>query len=390
MLWPKRKKRRALVLTAGLSLSIGSVASASILPTVSELVFGGNGSGTFYDFGSIFSSGSGNIFNDIFSEVTGEVERILATNNSGGLVSPCGIVIMNFAEDYGCTDETVYPDIFGTIFGQVSRELGLPGEVADVVIGRRAPEDIFQEALKDTLAHARLPDITTLSHEGKAVLGKQGLPTPTELLEILTADVSGIPNGSVNTVGGALPMSSIISRGQGLATPNVNPSLVTANQAQRILTEAVTNRGLSSVGQDITDARMTAAQTVSRTSGKLGASSFETAEQQMEAAVQMDTTIKAQTSTQDTLKEALSGMNLMQAQATELAATANNQMALSAQLDNLDLQVGMEMRDGVFSNGRSLQLLNDQMLQSSQRELADRESMRYEFGQGLRLMGAYR
>jgi hypothetical protein len=105
---------------------------------------------------------------------------------------------------------------------------------------------------------------------------------------------------------------------------------------------------------------------------------------------EMDTTVREQTSTQDTLKEALTGMNTLQAQSTQLQAQANSQQAISTQVDGMSLQVAQEMRDGVFANGISLKTLNDQTLGESQRQMALDHSIRSDQATSIRTMGAFR
>ena len=386
MHWLRRKKTRSLGIALSLTAFAGA-ASASLLPGAPNIggVFGGGGGGTFYDFENVFdttSQGGGGLFGDILGGILGD-------GSSGGISSPCGIVIMNYA-DPGCTSgRDGYGNVFDTVFGTVSDELGIPSDISDIVTGRASVESIFQEALNEVFREAGLSRGPNPNGEG-ATIGTQGLPDPDGVLDRLLANATkpSDPNG----LGGSLPGGedkSTISANT-LAAPNVNPALAAANTAQRLLTEATTTRGLSSKGQEVTEARMMAAQTVSRTSGQAAEASTTTATDQMTAAVEMDATIREQTSTQDTLKEALSGMNLMQAQSTELAAQANTQRALSTQLDNLNLQVDSEMRDGVFSNGRSLQLMNNQLLGESQKDMSEAASARAESAQGLRMFGVYR
>lgn len=389
MRWLKSKKtllRSAFCLTV---FAAGS-ASASLLPgtpSIGDILGGGSGSGTFYDFETVFETGQGGsgLFGNIFGGTFGKI----LGGDGGQLTSPCGIIIMNFGDTRCASEEGEYGNIFDTVFDTVSDELGIPGEISDIVTGRASVESVFQDILNKTLKDVGLSSGTNHGSQGD-VIGSQGLPDPGGLLDVLLANAKTPANP--NGLGGSLPNdgSKTTISANVLAAPSVNAALASANTAQRLLTEATTNRGLSEKGQAITEARMTAAQTVSRTSAKAAEASTKAAADQMTAAVEMDTTIREQTSTQDTLKEALSGINLMQAQSTELAAQANNQRALSSQLDSLALQVDSEMRDGVFSNGRSLQVMNDQMLGESQQEMAEKASVRAEAAQGLRMFGVYR
>ena len=317
------KSKKFLAATVGLTIGLTSAASASFLPsgsglggvfnsTINDAIGGavgdsvggaiGNSGGTFYDFGNVFSSGDGGFFGGILSGIEG----LLGLNE--GLTSPCGIIITNFdATNNGAECSS---GVFDTIFEEVSGELGLPSEITGVLTGKNSVENVFSDIVNDALGQMGV------SATDPSVVGRQGLPSPEGLLDALIAKKPRL--GNVNSIGGNLPSEERASAASGnLATPGVNSTLTSRNDALRMLTQAVTDKGLSTKGQEITAARMTASQTISKASGKMGEASMKSAEDQMAAAVEMDGTIREQESTQDTLKEALSGMNLLQTQATQ-------------------------------------------------------------------------
>ncbi len=369
------KGRRAVAAgTVALALGIGGVASASTQPGGFSLgsVFSSSG-GSFYDFGSILTGGPRSP--DIWNEIPG----------GGGATAGCSI--LNYAAGSGCSGSR--SSIFDEVFNVVSQELGLPGELVEVITGKRSINDLLGQLLEDILG--------TIGVEGGEVTGTQGYPVYDDLLSILLgqgapSEVTSSPQTptlpNAQTPSGVTPGD----RGQApsVVTPNVNAALIRPVQAMDALTEAVTSRGLTREGQEITLARNKAGQTVTSTSAEMGEISAMAAQAQVAVATSMDTTIRGQTSTQSTLKEALSGMNMLQAQASELTAYANRQRALSNQLDGMSLQVDQEMRDGIFSNGKSLQLLNEQLLQDAQKELAAQSSLRFEFATGVRSFGVMR
>lgn len=361
---------------------------------------GGNSGGTFYDFESVFSEGSGGgggflglggIFNDLFggADGLGIIEDLIG-GGSGGLVSDCGIVIMNFSGecDTGSTGNILYD----TVIGEISDELGLPSELEGILTGRNSVGDIFADILNEELGEL---GVSTAGSDGGfgggSIVGQQGLPSPDGLLDELLA--GNAQPGFTSTTGGNLPTSGGGSGGKpviNVMTPGVNTTIVRPVLALEALTKAVTDKGLSVAGQEATTARNIAAQASARTSGMIGEKSVEAAKKQLEAATEMDGTIREQESTQDTLKEALSGMNMLQAEAASLQAQANSQQAISAQVDGMNLQIAQEMRDGVFTNGISLKELNDQALSASQREMALNQSQRAEAAIPMRTLGAFR
>lgn len=406
MFWRQRTKlQRSVVIAGTASLAIGSaVSAAGFMPgglgDIGGGLFGGGDSGgTFYDFESVFSDGSsgggsdslglGGVFNDLFggSDGLGIIEGLIG-GDGGGLVSDCGIIIMNFSG--GCDSDSLGNILFDTVMGEVSSELGLPDDIAGIMTGRQSVEGLFADVVNEELAKLGVGG-SKGGFELGSIVGQQGLPSPDGLLdELLTG--SKKPTFT-STTGGNLPTMGDGKSGgvaASVLTPGVNTSLVKPMLALEMLTKAVTDRGLSEKGQEVTTARNMAAQASARTSGMIGEKSIESAQKQLEAAAEMNDTVRDQESTQDTLKEALTGMNMLQAESTKLQAQANSQQAIASQVDGMNLQVSQEMRDGVFANGISLKTLNDQALAESQREMAANHSTRAENAVPLRMMGAYR
>lgn len=383
------KRRKMLGLSLALTLGLGGVASASIAPFGQSPLFGGGGGGgTFYDFESVFSDSGGpldGILSGGFGGMLGDLEGILGGNGSD-YDTGCGLVIMNFAPSGG-SDNCGSGTVFGGIFEQVGGAIGLPDGIMGVITGRTQPQNILSTILEEELSKIGLPG--GLGGADSAI-GEQGIPEPEELLASIFNSSHERTFGNVATLGGPLPSPDSGERSLNLLTPGVNTTLTNDVLTLQLLTTAVTNRGLSKAGQEITGARNTAAQVSSQASGQIGNASMEMAAKQLEAASQMSDTVSAQTSTQDTLKEGINGMNLLQAQSTQLAAQSNTQQALSTQIDGVGLQVSQEMRDGVFANGISLKTLNDQVSEESQKSLAQASSLRVENERSLRMLGAMR
>ena len=373
------------------SFAMAGTASAAFMPGGIPGLGGGNG-GTFYDFESVFSEsggGIGGLFGDLFSGIDGlGIVDDLLGKGGGSFVSDCGVVIMNIAPSDGDCGESG-PLVFDSVFDGVAGELGIPEDIAGVVTGRTSLDSIFESVLNEQLTQLGIPGVGDGSEN--SVIGQQGIPDPNGVLDELMR-ASRKQSLGLDLPPGVLPDSN--TTGSQIAgnvlTPGVNSSLAQPLVALGLLTDAVTSKGLSTDGQQVSKARITAAQAATRTSGMIGQQATEVAQHQLEAAVEMDTTIKEQTSTQDALKEAMSGMNLLQAQSSELMAQSITQQALSTQIEGMNLQIDQEMRDGVFSNGLSLEALNDQALAASQRQMAEKSSLVYESRLGMNLMGAWR
>ncbi|EDX82610.1 hypothetical protein S7335_1314 [Synechococcus sp. PCC 7335] len=350
---------------------------------------GGGGGGTFYDFESVFSDSGGGMLDGIlsggFGGMLGEIESILG--GSDGYDVACGIVIMNFAPDTNQNCD-IGGTVFDSIFEEIGNEINMPEEIKGVITGKQRPQDILSQVLKEELAKIGLPTVLG----GDSSIGAQGIPEPEKALEDIFKSSQERTYGDVATLDGPLPANDA-SEGQrnlNLFTPNVNTTLVQDVQALELLTTAVTNKGLSKKGQEVTEARHTAAQVSSKASGTIGNESMEMAAKQLEAASMMGDTTRKQTSTQDTIKEGLTGMNMLQAQATQFAAQANTQHALATQVSSMDLQVSQELRDGVFANGISLKTLNNQASEDAQKKLSQASSLRVESERSLRMLGAMR
>ena len=393
MRWPVKTQRRALFLAAGATCCFAGMASASFMPINNFPIFGGSGGGggTFYDFESVFSDSGGGMLDGIlsggFGGMLGEIESILGGND--GYDVACGAVIMNFAPDTSLNCDSG-GTVFDSVFEQIGAEINMPEEIVGVITGKQRPQDILSQVLNKELAKIGLPNI--LGGVGSGSVGAQGIPEPELVLEDIFKSSQKRTYGDVATLDGPLPAddASDGQRNLNLYTPNVNTTLVQDIQTLELLTTAVTNKGLSKKGQDITEARHTAAQVSSKASGKIANESMEMAAKQLEAASKMGETTRKQTSTQDTIKEGLTGMNMLQAQSTQLAAQANTQQALETQINSVDLQVTQELRDGVFANGISLKTLNNQVSEESQKQLSQAASLRVESERNLRMLGAMR
>ena len=299
---------------------------------------------------------------------------------------------MNFDHTKDCSSAGGGSILYDEVMGTVSNELGLPPELSGILTGRTSVGDLFESVLLEELGKIGIgTNGGQTGSELGGLIGKRGLPDPTNLLDQLL--VANKNTGLVkDPVFGGIPVDSSGGKvkSPNIFTPTVNASLMQPVLALDILTRAVTDKGLSAKGQDATQARSMASQASARMSGQIGEKSIESAENQLKAAVEMDETVREQTSTQDTLKEALTGINMLNAQSTRLEAEASNQRALAAQIDTMNLQATHEMRDGVFATGLSLKQMNKQMMKEASSEMAEDSSMRTERDLGLRMMGAYR
>ena len=232
-----------------------------------------------------------------------------------------------------------------------------------------------------------LEDILNLGNiDLGSILGDMGLPDPGEIFDDILGDILGgencflpqscpssnnPPGGGTNTPGGNTPpVLSVLSGASASITPGVNPTVAANVDAVGTLTEAMTAIGLSEEGQAATKQRLTAAQTGADNSKALVEQSIQALAQQAEAADQVVASTNEQTSTQDVLKTALSGMVSLQFTTSSQVAYGRQQDAINTQLSVLDLHFGREIRDGTFVNGKNLQLLNQQLNQSIQRDMA--------------------
>ena len=214
------------------------------------------------------------------------------------------------------------------------------------------------------------------------IVGEMGLPDLGNIFDDILGDVIGnncfLPQScGGNTPGGinspesnTPPVLTVLEGASASITPGVNPTVAANVDAVGTLTEAMTAIGLSEEGQTATKQRLTAAQTGADNSKALVEQSIEALAQQASAADQVVTSTNEQTSTQDVLKTALSGMVSLQVATSSQVAYGRQQDAINTQLAVVDLHFGREIRDGIFVNGKNLQLLNQQINQSIQRDMA--------------------
>lgn len=279
---------------------------------------------------------------------------------------------------------------FGSIgTGGLSNIGGLSDIVGDLGINLPDISGILDDITAGIpeLSIGGLDDILSIGNlDLSNILGEMGLPDPSEIFDDILGGVlergrcflpqtcgSGTTtsNGGINTAGGEPPsVLSVLGGASSSITPGVNPTVAANVDAVGTLTEAMTAIGLSDAGQAATQQRLTAAQTGVDNSQALAQQSIEALTQQADAADQVVASTNEQTSTQDVLKTALSGMVSLQVATSSQVAYGRQQDAVNTQLSVLDLHFGREIRDGTFVNGKNLQLLNQQLNQSIQRDIA--------------------
>lgn len=380
------RKKAALrtLLFAGLTVasSMGTVAIAqSFAP-------GGGGFGdVFGSGGGIYQSGGigdifgGGGFGDIFGDVLGGV--------SGG--ADCGDlsgVIVNFAPEYECGGGGSYPvgdiaggilngdtgGIFDTVYDVVGSELGLPSEVIDVISGDASVEGIFEDILNDALGSIGIENAEAGSDS--SVVGAMGIPTYDEMM----ADIAGEGNDS-----GLYAEDS-----PGLLTPNIIPSLMYPTRVMGALTETTSERVLGETGQALGAARSAGSKTAIETSGMMGQAADMSAQGQVAVMTTLAEEIGEQESTQDTLKVALAGMGILDAQSRQFDSIAANQRALGIQMSGLSLDVAQETNVGMAVTSRGIQQVNESLRSDEQKELAETASIFHEFSVGTKIYGAAR
>ena len=336
--------------------------------------------------GDILNGNTGTIIDDVFGGVCGnfgilniapdydcEADPVGGNSDAGNIFGGVIENILNGGGDRGITG------VFGDVFGTVAGDLGIPSEITDVIMGRRGVEDLFSDILNEALEELGLEGETD-------VAGAQGIPIYDDLMELLSKGASG------TTGMDGIPVSEAMAQqpSPGLLTPNVNPALIRPVQTLEMITGAVTDKVLSAEGQAVSAARTTAGQTIIETSGALADSAAMIASAQTAVATSLATEIDAQTSTQDTLKVALAGLNQLRAQSTQFDALASNQRALGNRMGAMQLDVAQELSASSAVGARSLQMLNQQEQSRNQKELAAEASIYYEHAPAIRSMGVAR
>ncbi|NJM99857.1 MAG: hypothetical protein HC800_24390 [Phormidesmis sp. RL_2_1] len=191
----------------------------------------------------------------------------------------------------------------------------------------------------------------------------------------------------------SLTISSAGNVGQatgGLLTPNVIGSLINPTLSMSALTDVVSGRVVSAEGQDMAFARQAAGKTVTETSAQMGQLTDMISQAHVAVAETINGAVMEQTSTQDTLKVALTGINTLNAKATEFDSIAASQRALSNQMEAISLDVAQEMNASLAVGGMSAALTNKQVQKTAQEQMAARASLESEYGVGVRTFGAMR
>ena len=341
----------------GLMVSDIKSSQAQFLPT----------SGVFYDFGNIFNGGGGDWLNPgaLFGGST--LGDLISSTVSGGGLG-------------GLVGGGVFDSVFDTVAGQ----LGIPDEIMGVIQGNSSIQDLLEPLLGPALESLGIEGLDGILGD---IFGAAGIPDLEVLLDELYKDTEA-DNQSIFGIGSS--GGDVLGTTPEHVTANVLPSLMRQVQALATLNEAVTNVGFSAEGQELTLARREAGTTTVGASEQIGVMSTALSAQQVEAATALDPLVKSQTSTQRTLKEAMTAMALLDAQATQLQAVANEQEALGLQIDNMALQVALEDRDGTFAIGTSMQYMNEQLFRDRQVKIAEDSSARIAMSRGLRSLRAMR
>lgn len=348
MRFPKLSKR-LLVMGGGVTtaiLLVAGSASADIWAGLESLLSGGD----FYDFGSVFVDESWeNPIADIVSD--------------------------NIKVEDGFVENSSSKSVFDVMVSTVQSELGLPDEVIDVINGGN-PLDVLSGVLNDAMADLGLGNINLAD-----VLGKMGIPVESEVFNVLKTETQ---KSDAQIFGNSATIPATEATASEMATMNVNPSLITSVQALGAVTKAITASGLTEEGQEITQARQKASTASVVASEQMASQGTALAESQLEAAQELAPIIESQTSTQDVLKEALSGIALLQAQSIQMDAYSNEQRALGAQLEAFNLQTLSETRNGVFGVAEGVLNTNEQLIRNYQQDLATKTSNRVRFNTGIR------
>ncbi|MEO0869152.1 MAG: hypothetical protein AAFY17_12045 [Cyanobacteria bacterium J06642_11] len=375
-----RSKKVLLAGVAGLSLLVTTTASASLLPGgLGSDIFGGGGN-IFGGGGDFFDFGSGDLFGGSGGGDWANPGPIFG-GDSGGQGNPIGDLISGTI-DGGGLGSSNSGSIFDSMFGNVAQKAGIPPEIMDVINGGD-PMTVLDGVIGDVLGDLGLGDLDD-------VLGKSGIPDLEDTLEILYSKTKQNDQDVFGTTDSGLAIpeeGGVLGAAPEMITANVMPSLIRQTQALAAVTEATTAVGLTREGQELTAARREAGTTVVGAAEQMGSQSTTISGLQVQVAQGMDPTVKGQTSTQSTLKEALTTMALLDAQATQLDAFGNEQRALGLQLDTLSLDTAIENRDGIFANATNTQYINEQILTNRQREITNDTSSRIGLSRGIRTIG---
>ncbi|MEM9005743.1 MAG: hypothetical protein AAGE59_19740 [Cyanobacteria bacterium P01_F01_bin.86] len=391
---PLAKRRQFFVACAVViaATGLGSAAIAqSFLPGGGGLddVLGGQSIYSAGSLGAIFEGGLGDIFGDVLGGDSGELLEDIFGGTPANQPTCGDIVIVNIAPDYDCTAGNVggnvlgglahdilsgnSDSIFDTVFDIVGIELGLPEEIMGVITGKNDINSIFQDILDEALGSIGVEIGGGEGSPERSVFGAAGLPDYENLLESMSDGLEGETEET-----------------PGLLTPNVISSLIRPVQVMDVLTDTTAARILSEEGQEIMMARQAAGKTATETSAMMSQKADITSQAQVAVAQSMAKEIDEQISTQDTLKVALAGMNLLQAQATEFDSIAANQRALFNQMGALGLDIAQEANALAATAAKGAQLTNEQLTKEAQERMAEQASVRHEFSPGVKMLGAYR
>ena len=367
-----------------LALTVSTAATASLMP---GSIFGGGGifgggssDGLFGNIGlgDIFNGGIGGIFTDIFGGNLGQDPNCQV---QGG-------VIVNIAPNYDCRPDSVFGGggfglgtigdiagniltgnprgVFDSVLDVVTGELGIPSEITDVIRGRTSIGDALEG-----LAKGALGDL--LGDNSDVTLGASNIPIYDDIEAILRGRHGTEAPGMPDTIFGGNG-SGEVTRTSALATPNVNPALPVPTQALNLITDVVTARALSAEGQELAETRTASGNTANELSTNLSTRATAARQEVLLSAIKTGVLVEEQTSTQDTLKKALSAQAIRDAQMTEFQDALVNQGALDTQMSVLDLGLQQENYFVSAANAKNTALANEQTQKEAQQRIADRNS----------------
>lgn len=382
----KTLKKRSLIAAVGTVTAITTATAANaLLPGSLPGLPGGYGS--IYSPGSLSDIFGGGSIGGVFSDILGGT---LPGGVTPGSTADCGgVLILNIDSGYTCggggsyggTDVTgVIGDvlggnpssIFGTVFDVVAGELGLPGEIVDIITGKGRIEDILGGILNDALEDF---GISVPTGSAGDVAGVLGIPDVEEIQRQQNEDAV---NGTVDI------------RNRGIFTPNVISTLINPVLANNALATVTSSRVIGAEGQQLGEARRAASGTIVEASGKMGSDSIEMLKVQAEGIKVLDEETVKQTSTQDTLKTGLAGLNALALEGSKHDVMQTNQAALATRLAATELSVIEDISVSTAANTLGLKSLNEQAMRDSQQRLAENASLRYELKRGKIAFGAAR